>query len=481
MPLNQDNPADPLDFRFEHLDRGLVVVFRIFVACLVLGGFSSAWADSDSQDTSAISLQDAFLAARESSPVFRAAGFKVDAAEAERYVARGQVLPQVSLFGEWSDNSIRYDSPLSGVYGEQNYPGERYGFQLRQSLFNMSRWREIERANAEFDRERNNLEQAEIELLQAVTEAYLKVAVADQTVQQFKMESDALKQQLGAARALYQRALMPITQLLETQTRFESVSADLIDANGEAAVAREELISLVGFRNFYLMPINSDVVLDTHAVSATQVAQMAVENSPAIAAAQDGVEAARVTIEREKGSWWPEIDLVVSQQYSDVGFDNLSSPPRTTDSVSLAISYPLIQGGAGSARIRGAWAKFYGARQELERIRRLLNTQSRSAWVRFEAANDRLRAVKRAITSAEVNVDAAEKSVKAGTARLTDVLLALAQSTAVNRDYAYAQFQRVSAWLELELISGAEPQAIAAQLSDAMLVTSAVSAKSLNQ
>ena len=200
-----------------------------------------------------------------------------------------------------------------------------------------------------------------------------------------------------------------------------------------------------------------------------------------MAAAREGVVAAEFGVKREKGSWWPEVSLIFSHQYSDVGFDNLTAPPRNTESVSIAVNYPLIQGGAGAARIRGAWAEYYVAKEELESTRREIETQTRSAWVRLSAANKRVKAAQQALESAEVNVLATQKSVRAGAARVTDVLFALAQRTRAQRDRAFAEQQRIMAWLELELVTGSAPQGIAPMLSDALLSTAAVSVLAVGQ
>ena len=88
-------------------------------------------------------------------------------------------MPQLSLFGEWSENNVTYDGPLAAIYGEQDYPGERYGFRARQTLFNMSQFREVQRRDALFDRSESDLAQAEIELLAQVANGYLTVLIAD--------------------------------------------------------------------------------------------------------------------------------------------------------------------------------------------------------------------------------------------------------------------------------------------------------------
>ena len=65
-------------------------------------------------------------------------------------------------------------------------------------------------------------------------------------------------------------------------------------------------------------------------------------------------------------------------------------------------------------------------------------------------------------------LDASRKAVRAGTARITDVLLALAQSSRAKRDLNESRFQRALSWLELELSTGSEPGVLAAELSDGL-------------
>ena len=53
-----------------------------------------------------------------------------------------EILPQVSLFGQFSDNRIEYDSELA-IRSELF--GQRYGLQVRQSLLNVADGLEITR------------------------------------------------------------------------------------------------------------------------------------------------------------------------------------------------------------------------------------------------------------------------------------------------------------------------------------------------
>ena len=280
-------------------------MFPRIIRCCLLGSLPQRyWRQAPS--SAALSLEAAYQLATDQR-VLAIAQYRVDSAEAQMAEARGAVLPQLSLFGEWSENNLRYDGALGALYDDQDYPGERYGFQARQTLFNMSQFRELQRRDALFDRSGSDLAQAEIELLAQVTDAYITVLVADNTVSQFQVESEALEKQLAEAQALYSRALIPLTQVLETQTRSETVKADLIEAEGGAAIARERLTELIGVRDFELMDIAEEVSLTARMVTAEQAVAEALLNSPAVAAAEDSADAAEFGIKREQGSWLPEV------------------------------------------------------------------------------------------------------------------------------------------------------------------------------
>ena len=53
-------------------------------------------------------------------------------------------------------------------------------------------------------------------------------------------------------------------------------------------------------------------------------------------------------------------------------------------------------------------------------------------------------------------------------ARVTDVLLALVQSTRSARDLNEARFLKAFSWLELEIVTGGDPQMLASQMSTAL-------------
>lgn len=414
-----------------------------------------------------VSLLEAYNLARQADPLLSIAKYNVEGAEAQRDVARGQLLPQVAIFGNWSDNRIEYDGAAS-VIPTQNYPGERYGVQLRQPILNVAKLIEWKRQASVVSQSEAELEIAEMELLVRVTQAYLEVLILEETLQSMESESESLTAQAEQADALLQVSLVPLTQLLEAKSRLASVNADVVGARGDLGLARERLSQLTGLDDIQLRQVKDNVSLLTEMESIETAAALAVSESPEVEVAEHSLQAARQAISREKGSWVPELELIVSHQYSDVGFDNASSPPRATDTISLNLTYPIIQGGSGAARRRAAWAEFYGAQSVLTSTVRDIEANARAAWFNMEVAGEREVASRRVLESTELSLAATTEAARLGTVRLTDVLIALASNTSAKRELVNARFQRVLYWLQLGLVTGSQPAQLVGDLSSSL-------------
>jgi outer membrane protein TolC len=414
------------------------------------------------------SLLEVYEIARQNDPGLGFSRYQVDGSKASRDVAQGQIFPQVSIFGDWSDNKVRYEDTQLGAIPNQEYPGERYGLQLRAPIFNIKSWREFERRQALVSQSEQELGVAEAALLAQVSKAYLEVLLAAEDLLAYEAELTALEGEYAEAQALYERSLISITSVLEAQTRLDLLRADAVQAKGQLAISRERLIQKVGIRDVTTLPIVPEIMLPSGIDNPERAAALAVRFNTAVAAKTEAVAAAKKAVAREKGSWWPEIDFVYNSQYSDVGFDNLTSPPRSSESYSVSFTYPIFEGGAGSARIRGAWAEFYGAQQKLEEAKRAASGEARAAWLNYQAKNEGVAAAAQAFKTAEVNAEVAKEAVSRGVGRVADVLVALAQRTRSQRTLNQARFERALIWLELELATGGDPLRLAGTLSEAL-------------
>ena len=167
----------------------------LVVFTVLLSAFSSAEVSAPRQ----LSMLDAYHLAKDSDPNLALARYRVEGADAQKRIALSRILPQVSLFGQYSKNEVNYEA--SPIFEDQRYPGERYGLQLRQGLLRVSDGLEAKRLGLVYEQTQQELEVAERELLSKLVQAYLGVLLADLDVVQIESELDALETELEAANA----------------------------------------------------------------------------------------------------------------------------------------------------------------------------------------------------------------------------------------------------------------------------------------
>ena len=430
---------------------------RLFLATLLTSVTSLSFAGQ-------LTLLEVYQLAKDAAPELALARHQVDSADSQRKVAMSRLLPQVSLFGQFSKNRIEYEADF--LQPVADFPGQRYGVQIKQPLLTVSDGLEATRLKLKWQESKSALSVTETQLLLDLIAGYFDVLLADEEANEYKTELDAVERQLEEANALFARKLVRLTDVLEIQSRLDSLRADVIMARGKQAIAREGLYAFTGIRGIDPRPITENFSLFSRFSSADAAADEARSQNPAITTAEIAVSATEKAIDRERAKWVPKLELMYSLQRSDVGFDNTQSPTRDTSTIALGFNYPLFEGGARSARLQGARADFYAAKVRLQAAIRDSESRARAAWLNLQAAAERVIAARQAQSSAGIQVAASRKAAKSGAATLSDVLMALAQETTAKRRFAVARFEYAMSWIDLELAAGASPLHLAEQLSD---------------
>jgi len=265
---------------------------------------------------------DVYLLAVENDPGINIARYRVDAGEAGQAVARGGLLPQATATGQLTENRVSFNDDVTP---NQSYPGERYAVQVRQMLFDWQRISASRRANRVLDQRESELLDALGALSVDVAERYMRALLADRNVELLRAEESLVEEQLQASEALRERELAPITDLLETRARADTVRTEIIRAENDAALAREELMVLTGTPVNQLAAVQEGVQLPPLERAANQWVDLAMADNALLTSKQQAVEAARMGVEEQRGGFFPTADLVLSYQQSDVGFDNLQA------------------------------------------------------------------------------------------------------------------------------------------------------------
>jgi outer membrane protein len=412
------------------------------------------------------SLYDVFADALEADPRVKIAQHKVEMGKAQQDSAFGALLPQANFAAQFSDNDVEYDSDL---VDDQSYNGERYSIQVRQMLFNWTTLSTRARAEQVVAQRESELLDVFSMMLLDVSARYFQVLLADGGVELLRAEQELVQQQLRETEELYKRKLVRVTDYLETQARVDKVRTDLIEAENEAALAREELSALTGNSVGDLVPIREDFTLPALDNTMEYWTELSMSNNALLASKREAVLAAQETVQQQKGGHYPTFDLVLSAQRSDVGYDNQVSPQRDTEYIGVDINLPLFAGGATSARVRGAWSEYYMAREEEEGARREVLKLTRGAWLNTQSSRKRIDSAALSVKSATKSYEAMSKSFSYGTVKASDVLAALHIRTRAERDFQNALYSYLVNWLQLKRQSGTLQADDLQQLNDGLM------------
>jgi outer membrane protein len=398
-----------------------------------------------------LNLFDVYTQALDADPRVKIAQQKVALEQARADGSFGALLPQANVIANFSDNDVSFDNNL---LEDRDYTGKRYSLQVRQVLFNWQALSKRRRTQQEVAQKEAELLDVMSMLLVDTSDRYFNVLLADRNLTLIQSERELVQQQLRQTEEMYERKLVRVTDFLETQARADKVLTDEIEAENEAALARESLSELTGTTVGDLAPLRTDFELPPLENTMDYWVKLATESNALLRSKREAVAAAKDGVQEQKGGHYPTVDLVYSNQSSDVGYDNQQSPERETEYIGVDINIPLYSGGSTSARVREAWATYYIAREEEEAARREVLKRTREAWLNTRSSRKRIHAAQLSVRSATKSFEAMSKSFTYGTVTAADVLAALHARTRSERDYQNALYQYITNWLALKREGG---------------------------
>jgi outer membrane protein len=286
-----------------------------------------------------------------------------------------------------------------------------------------------------------------------VTERYFDVLTAQDGVTFAEAEEKALSRQLDQAKLRLEVGLIPITDVLEVQARFDTSVAATIAARNELDSALESLKTVVGPDVDNSLPVmKADAeFLTLDPASMDEWSDLAMQNNAALAQARLNVEIADKQVDIKRSGHFPSLDLKGTVNRYD-GQD--SATLVDNESVAITLTVPLFAGGLTSSESAAASYSFEAAKSALELSRRETMRAVRDAYRGTQAAMSRVKALKAAEESAQSALNSVEQGLTVGTRTIVDVLDAQSNWYKARRDYAQARYDYVINVLSLQRTAG---------------------------
>jgi len=427
----------------------------------------------------AASLLEVYQQALQSDPLIHEADARRMASLEAVPQARGSLLPQINAGGSWykgnnsglqqeafQDPDNPTDVVFSTVDAESEFDGFGWNAELRQTLFRWDQFVGLKQAGKRVAKAEVDYEAAQQDLIVRVVIRYFDVLAAEDRLTSIHADRLAIARQLEQAKQRFEVGLIAITDVQESQAAYDQSVADEIQAKRELATAREFLREITGeyipslaapTENFPLQSPNP-------ADEASWIDQAMVQNL-ALLSSRFSEDIARDEISFRRTGHYPTLDLVANYDTSDTDISGvtidgvLTQNPNfptgnTRDSISVQFSVPIFQGGRTTSRVREAVYLHRASREQLQRVVRETERQTRDAYLGVLSEISRVNALAQAVKSSRTALEATQAGFDVGTRTIVDVLNSQRALYTAITNYYQSRYTYIGNVLRLKLAAG---------------------------
>lgn len=418
----------------------------------------------------AASLLEVYQQALQSDPlIHEAEARRLAALEAEPQ-ARGLLLPQVGLDGDWttsdSSGTSIYDDQTgipASIDSEVESESTRWQFGLRQTIF---RWEQIvglRQADKLVARAEADREAAQQDLIVRVVLRYIDVLGAEDRLLAIHANRNAIARQLEQAKQRFEVGLIAITDVQESQAAYDQAGADEIAAKRQLATARGFLREITGeYIEELEAPTEEMPLVSPAPANENQWVNLALDQNLALVSSRIDEQLARDEISFRRSGHYPTVDLVASTGESDFDVDRSvgGSPffPADSDSdgdsIGIQFNVPIFSGGYTSSRVREAVYLHRASQEQLQRVTRETERQARDAYLGVLSEISRVQALAQAVQSSRTALEATQAGFEVGTRTIVDVLNFQFQLYQSITNYQQARYDYLLNYMRLKQAAG---------------------------
>ncbi|MCM8611239.1 TolC family outer membrane protein [Accumulibacter sp.] len=405
----------------------------------------------------AAGLMDAYQAARQNDPSFRAARYERDAGQYAIAIGRAGLLPNVGITGAYSRNrgERTYFTRAGSPTEDLDYREEASAIALRQPLFNYdsivrNRQGGVQAAfsDAVFDRK-------EAEFAVRLASAYFEVlfslerlALSDAEIAAYRADRETSERRRKGGEGT-------VTEVAEAESRLQLARAGRADAIDRLSVANLRLESMTGKAMAPLWPLRRDFAPSAvQAVSLDQWSALAEESSPEIRARRKSFEFASLEVDRNRAGHYPQLDFVARSSRTQGESLSTVDQKNVINSVGVQLNIPLFAGGRVDALTGQAVANRARAQAELDAAVNEVLIEVRKQFMAVETGGSKIAAYQKAVDASVVAVEGTLRGMRGGIRSNVDVLNAERVMFVARRDLAQARYEYLLSLLQLRAAAG---------------------------
>ena len=428
---------------------------------------------------SAASLLEIYQQALQSDPLIHEAEARRMATLEAVPQARGRLLPQISAaanYGQGSSEGLQQQpqfDPLTGdIIGfvslgtESDFDTTGWSAELRQTVFRWDQYVGLKQAEKQVAKAEVDFEAAQQDLIVRVVTRYFEVLGAEDRLTSINADRRAIARQLEQAQQRFEVGLIAITDVQESQAAYDQAIASEIQAKRELATARELLREITGeYISELSAPKDDFPLISPNPSDEASWIDLAMDQNLALVSSRFDEEIARDEIRSRRTGHYPTLDLVASYDTSDTDIKNVTvggSPApianfptdSTRDSIFLQFNLPLFTGGTTSSRVREAVYLHRASLEQLQRVSRETERQTRDAYLGVLSEISRVNALAQAVESSRTALEATQAGFEVGTRTIVDVLNSQRSLYIAITNYYQSRYTYIGNVLRLKLAAG---------------------------
>lgn len=388
-------------------------------------------------------LQQLLEAAQKNDDQLLIAKAQFEAAKSQAATGLAPILPQIRA----NIQNSQTDNECTGCVPNADQPdssGTATRLELTQTLYEPVKWRTFQAAKARAEQFGYQYGMAQMSLFTRLLDQYLNILT----------ETDNLRT-LGAQRDRLAEQLKIVSSMARSGTR-SRVDVDEIAANLALSESQYEF-SRITLRSFYeglsaslklnlknLPPIKSDLQLEPlENEDPDYWTEVALKDNLNLLAAQAAVKAAKEDVKISNRGHIPTFDLFVTYLNRDVTPSGADNTKTTQTEAGIRFSVPIYTGGRVFSNTRTAKSRLEEANRRLSLVQVEIKAVVPSLVRQIKQGEKLITASKRALDARTSVVQQTELRFRAGSADITDLLLAYERLYESERSYYSSLYSHI--------------------------------------
>ncbi|MDQ6951370.1 MAG: TolC family protein [Mariprofundales bacterium] len=390
-------------------------------------------------------------------PSLQAAMAARDASQEDRVLGRAWLLPFVEIKGsavrqKQDSTYFRHAGLLKPIVRSWN---TLYGINAYQPLFDIQRWAAYKQGEVAAEQGKITLALANQQAMLQAVAAWLDVVRARAAFEAAKSSEQAMAKLAAQAKAAFIVGTVSINNSLAATSRHDLARAITIQDQQRLEQAQALLDSLEGRATPVVLSLSANMVPIAMPSNLKQWQQRAEEGAIPVHLSQQQLKLADAGSLKALGGALPKVQLVAGWSRTENTDGTFGGSRERNASIGVELSMPLYAGGATGAQQRKSDRQQVAAEFRLDDAKRNARLAARQSWLELHSTAAELIAANSALSSASLEVKAANEGLKVGLRTITEALDAEDRLAAARSRYADVVVRHGMAWLQLYAVVGA--------------------------